>query len=204
MNEENGKISLISLWSAIGGFVIPVVFAIIFAILIDSGVLHGDGLLWLCAFLFVGLQIVALVTGIMGRHTQSGKAGLILSAIGIFVAVLGILFFIPVARTFSPLPGIRVKLPPPGTPQPGIDKTQQLILRIIDPEPGMSYGTMVLNDEVVSMEILLDRFQKATPKQKEMLAIQSGREVPHEQIVEIMDIAKRAGVKNIGFATVAR
>ena len=46
MNEASGKIGFISIWSAIGGFVIPVVFAIIFAILIDRGVLHSDGILW--------------------------------------------------------------------------------------------------------------------------------------------------------------
>jgi len=203
MNEANGKLNLISLWLAIGGFVIPVVLAIVFAILIDRGVLQGNGLLWLCAILFFALQIVALVTGIMGRHTPPGKAGLILSAIGIFVAILGF-FFIPVMTTFSPLPSVRVKLPPPGMPQPEIDKTQQSILRIVNPEPGMPYGTMVLNDEVVSMETLPGHFQKATPKQKEMLIIQSGEEVPHNQIVRVMDYAKRAGVKKIAFATVAR
>ena len=115
-----------------------------------------------------------------------------------------LLIFFMIATTFSPMPGIRVKLPPPGTPPPGTDKPQQLILRISDPEPGMPYGTMVLNDQVVSMERLLSDFQKATLKQKEMLIIQSGRKVLHEQIVSVMDLAKRADIKKIGFAMVGR
>jgi biopolymer transport protein ExbD len=115
-----------------------------------------------------------------------------------------LLIFFMIATTFAPLPGIRVKLPPPGTPPPGTDKPQQLILRVSDPEPGMPYGTMVLNDQVVTMELLLGHFQRATLKQKEMLIIQSGRDVLHEQIVAVMDLGKRADVKKIGFAMVAR
>ena len=116
-----------------------------------------------------------------------------------------LLIFFMIATTFAPLPGIRVKLPPPGMPPPDRDPTQkQLILRVSDPEPGMPYGTMVLNDQVVSMEILLGHFQRATLQQKEMLIIQSGRDVWHDQIVKVMDLAKRADVKKIGFAMTAR
>jgi len=115
-----------------------------------------------------------------------------------------LLIFFMIATTFSPMPGIRVKLPPPGTPPPGSEKPQQLILRISNPDAGEPYGTMVLNDEVVALETLLGRFQRATLKQKEMLIIQSQREVLHDQIVKVMDLAKRADVKKIGFAMVAK
>lgn len=118
--------------------------------------------------------------------------------------VFQLLIFFMVATSFSPTPGIRVKLPPPGTPPPGMEKPEQLILRISDPEPGSAYGTMVLNDSLVSLEALLGEFQRATIKQKEMLIIQSGRKVLHDQIVKIMDLAKRADVKKIGFAMVPR
>ena len=118
--------------------------------------------------------------------------------------VFQLLIFFMVATSFTPIPGIRVKLPPPGTPPPGQDKPQQLILRISDPEAGQSYGTMVLNDSIVSLESLLAEFQRATLKQKEMLIIQSGRDVYHDQIIKVMDLAKRADVKKIGFAMVAR
>ena len=53
--------------------------------------------------------------------------------------------------------------PSAGMPPPHRDPTQkQFILRISDPEPGMPYGTMVLNDQVVSMEMLLGYFHRAT------------------------------------------
>jgi biopolymer transport protein ExbD len=115
-----------------------------------------------------------------------------------------LLIFFMIATTFAPMPGIRVKLPPPGTPPPGQKDQQQLILRVSDPEPGIPDGAMVLNDDLVSMGELLGRFQRATLKQKEMLIIQSGRDVWHDQVVRVMDLAKRSDIKKIGFAMVAR
>jgi len=63
---------------------------------------------------------------------------------------------------------------------------------------------MVLNDNIISIDRLLAVFQGSTLKQKDMLIIQSGRSVFHEQIVTIMDLAKRSDIKKIGFAMVAR
>jgi len=114
-----------------------------------------------------------------------------------------LLIFFMVATSFAPIPGIRVKLPPPGVPT-GPQKPENLILRISDPEAGKSVGVMVLGESIMSMDMLLGSFQRATLKQKEMLVIQSGRRVLHDQIVQIMDLAKRADVKKIGFAMVAR
>jgi tetratricopeptide (TPR) repeat protein len=54
------------------------------------------------------------------------------------------------------------------------------------------------------METLLGYFQRATSQQKEMLVIQSGSDVGHDQIVKVMDLAKRADIKKIGFAMVTR
>jgi len=119
-------------------------------------------------------------------------------------AVFLLLIFFMVATSFSPIPGIRVKLPPPGLPQQQSQTSQTLILRISDPQPGSSVGIMVLNDNIISIDRLLAVFQGATLKQKDMLIIQSGRSVFHEQIVTVMDLAKRSDIKKIGFAMVAR
>jgi biopolymer transport protein ExbD len=113
-----------------------------------------------------------------------------------------LLIFFMVSTTFAPLPGIRVKLPPPG--RPSTDKPKGLIMRIGNPEGSEKYGTMVLNDEIVDMADLIFKFQSASDEAKRMLVIQSERDVLHEQIVTIMDLAKRAGVDKIGFAMVAK
>lgn len=77
-------------------------------------------------------------------------------------------------------------------------------MRIVNPEGGKPDGVMVLNDEIVGMDEVLGKFLNAPVQMREMLVIQSERQVRHEQIVQIMDFAKRAGIDSIGFAMVAR
>lgn len=121
--------------------------------------------------------------------------------------VFNLIIFFMLATTFTPLPGIRVKLPPPG--RPTSEKPKGLILRIQDPVPGSNEeGIMLLNqggaEEIVTFEALYARFMNALPEEKDMLIIQSGRRVLHDQVVHVMDMAKRAGIEKIGFAMVAR
>lgn len=121
--------------------------------------------------------------------------------------VFNLIIFFMLATTFTPLPGIRVKLPPPG--RPSSDKPKGLILRIQDPVAGSPEdGIMLLNqagaEEIVTFESIFARFMNATPEEKDMLIIQSGRRVLHDQVVHVMDMAKRAGIEKIGFAMVAR
>ena len=113
-----------------------------------------------------------------------------------------LLIFFMVSTTFSPIPGLRVQLPPPGKPSP--DKPKGLTVRIANPEPNEDKGTMVLNDVVVQIEEMFNQFINASEESKNMLIIQSERDVLHEQIVQVMDIAKQAGIDKIGFAIVAR
>jgi biopolymer transport protein ExbD len=121
--------------------------------------------------------------------------------------VFNLIIFFMLATTFTPLPGIRVKLPPPG--RPTSEKPKGLILRIQDPVAGSAEdGIMLLNqagaEEIVTFESIYARFMNALPDEKDMLIIQSGRRVLHDQVVHVMDMAKRAGIEKIGFAMVAR
>jgi len=111
-----------------------------------------------------------------------------------------LIIFFMLATTFAPLPGIRVKLPPPG--QPSKEKPKGLILRISNPVAGDESGVMILNNEIVSLDNAFGVFMNTAAEEKEMLIIQSGRQVIHDQIVQVMDRAKRAGVQKIGFAMV--
>ena len=113
-----------------------------------------------------------------------------------------LLIFFMVSTSFAPMPGIRVQLPPPGKPNP--NKPKGLIVRIANPEPGQLEGTMILNDEIVGLNEMFSQFIHAKEEIKNMLIIQSERDVLHEQIIHIMDIAKQAGIDKIGFAVVAR
>jgi len=48
---------------------------------------------------------------------------------------------------------------------------------------------------------MFTRFINVPEEAKSMVIIRAGREVFHEQIVLVMDIAKQAGVDRIGFAS---
>jgi len=67
---------------------------------------------------------------------------------------------------------------------------------------GEEYGMMILNDEIVNMPSLFAKFQSMPEDFKDTLVIQADREVLHEQIVKVIDLAKRVGVKKIAFAKV--
>ena len=136
--------------------------------------------------------------GLGGRERKPPK----MNMAPLIDCVFLLLIFFMVSTTFAPMPGIRVKLPPPG--RPTSEKPKGLIMRIANPEGSEKYGTMVLNDEIVDMQDIIFKFQAAPDEAKSMLVIQSERDVIHEQIVTIMDLAKRTGIDKIGFAMVAK
>ena len=114
-----------------------------------------------------------------------------------------LLIFFMVSTTFTPMPGIRVQLPPPGPPSE--DKPKGLILIIDNPAANERIGTMLLDGSVVKKyDDMHSIILNAPEEQKTMLIIQSQREVLHEQIIRVMDTAKDAGIDKIGFAIAAR
>ena len=113
-----------------------------------------------------------------------------------------LLIFFMVSTSFAPMPGIRVQLPPPGPPSK--DKPKGLVVKIDNPTVKDKDGTMLLNGTVVQFGEMFSLLLNAPIEQKTMLIIQSGRDVLHEQIVRVMDVAKDAGIDKIGFAIAAR
>ena len=75
-----------------------------------------------------------------------------------------------------------------------------LTIAIKNPIKGEKTGRMLLNGNVVQFDELSARLLNLPEERKSTLTIQSGREVLHEQIVKVMDIAKEAGIDKIEFA----
>ena len=91
MNDNtNGKIGTVSLWASILGIVVPILIALLVHMFVkeDPRAYHK-----LCGLLFAGTQLVALVTGIIGRRSPSGKAGLGVSAV--CIVVIAVLLLLP-------------------------------------------------------------------------------------------------------------
>ena len=114
-----------------------------------------------------------------------------------------LLIFFMVSTTFAPIQGLRVQLPPPIT-QPKYKPS--ITIMIDDPAPGETEGTVVVrvNDrqEIVQTGEMFNWLINAPDEEKIMVVIRAGNEVFHEQIIQVMDIAKQAGVDRIGFARV--
>lgn len=73
------------------------------------------------------------------------------------------------------------------------------IIQIKNPAEGEKIGRMLLNGTVVQFDKLPTFLRNLPTEEKSMLLIQAEREVLHEQIVKVMDIAKEAGIDKIGF-----
>ncbi|MXY99711.1 hypothetical protein F4Y93_03345 [Candidatus Poribacteria bacterium] len=77
---------------------------------------------------------------------------------------------------------------------------QNLVIEIKNPAEGGETGKMLLNGNTVQFDELPVRLLNLSEERKSTLIIQPGRDVPHEQIVKVMDIAKEAGIDKIEFA----
>jgi hypothetical protein len=67
------RVGQLSLIAAILGCVVPIILCIIFWILEENSNMHPP--YWLCLFVFLGLELVALASGIAGWRSPYGKAG---------------------------------------------------------------------------------------------------------------------------------
>ncbi|MYI94260.1 hypothetical protein F4083_08035, partial [Candidatus Poribacteria bacterium] len=73
------------------------------------------------------------------------------------------------------------------------------IIQIKNPAEGEKIGRMLLNGTVVQFDKLPTFLRNLPEEHKSMLLIQAERDVSHEQIVKVMDIAKETGIDKIGF-----
>lgn len=77
---------------------------------------------------------------------------------------------------------------------------------IADPALGETEGTIIIREdnreEIVQTGDMFNWLINAPEDAKKMIVIRAGREVFHEQIVQVMDIAKQAGIDRVGFARV--
>ena len=66
-------------------------------------------------------------------------------------------------------------------------------------------GRIMLAGEVVTKEKLQDALQNlATKDPQARVVVQADDEVPYKQVVEVMDLAKSAGIQNLAIATVEK
>ena len=74
MNENaDVKVGAVSLWASILGIVAPILIALLVQLWVKT---NDEPYYRLCLLLFAGTELIALVTGIFGRKSTAGRAGL--------------------------------------------------------------------------------------------------------------------------------
>lgn len=89
MNEEavGAKVGVVSLWASILGIVVPILIAVL--VLFFARANHVP-LYQLCLILAAGTELIALITGIIGRKSLAGKAGMWVSLVLIVTSALAV------------------------------------------------------------------------------------------------------------------
>jgi biopolymer transport protein ExbD len=108
--------------------------------------------------------------------------------------VLNLLIFFMLSSSFAFQPGIRVRLPEAASKEE--EPKQDLVLLLTRDQ------RLYLNDELLQVSELGARLQaQLRHREDAVVIIKADKEVSHGSVVEVMDIAKAAGVVRIAIAT---
>jgi biopolymer transport protein TolR len=87
--------------------------------------------------------------------------------------------------------------PPPGTPPPPQDQLNKIIVISID-----KTGTLKINQNVIELRYLGDELQDIFKTRNERVAfVNADPDLLYKDVVEVIDVAKGAGVDKIGLMT---
>jgi len=87
--------------------------------------------------------------------------------------------------------------PPPGTPPPPPDEVNKTIVVSVD-----KTGTIKINQNVVELRYLGDQLQEIFKTRNERIAfVNADPDLLYKDVVEIIDVAKGAGVDKVGLMT---
>jgi biopolymer transport protein ExbD len=104
-----------------------------------------------------------------------------------------LLIFFMLTSHIDIMPGIDISLP--DITERGSDTMTGTMVVGLDRE-----GHYYLNKKEIGLKELFRRFEQAAHPGQTSLVLQADREVKHGQVVEVMDLAKKAGITNIVIA----
>lgn len=106
-----------------------------------------------------------------------------------------LLIFFMVTTTFATVRhGIKVELPKVTIPQ---EKVQENVVISITKDNQIYIGGTLIRDERNILNVL----RQEISKKGELIVINADKEVKHGRVVEMMDLAKRAGAVQLGILT---
>ena len=109
--------------------------------------------------------------------------------------VFNLLIFFALSLNFISTPGIRVNLPKSTAQEISLEKKD---IRVVITSTGQLY----LNERPVDLTGLAAHFRKAAESNREtQILIQADQQVAHGKVVEVMDLARNAGLRRLAIVT---
>ncbi|MEN8222520.1 MAG: biopolymer transporter ExbD [Acidobacteriota bacterium] len=122
------------------------------------------------------------------------KKGTIINITSLIDVLFLLLIFMMVSSTFMEEPGIKLDLPETKS-APSVKKSEYTL----SVEKG---GELFLNEKSISLEDLEENLKNTLTEMKDQSLILKGdTNIPYGQVVKIMDIVKKSGVKKLIIAT---
>lgn len=111
--------------------------------------------------------------------------------------VLLLLIFFMISTTFVVQPGINVNLPQTVTSEKQIRKDIVIIIT--------KDNTIYINEKKIDLRDVLKEFKAEHEKNRDaLLIIKADKKVSHGEVVNIMDLAKQAGISSMAIATIPK
>jgi biopolymer transport protein ExbD len=131
----------------------------------------------------------------MRFRAEAKKSNNLLDITPVVDTVFNLLIFFALSLNFVSTPGIRVNLPKSSAAEIARDKKDiRVILR--------SSGELYVAETPVDLKSLADRLQKAAAVDIDtQVLIQADERVPHGKVVEVMDLARKAGLHRLAIVT---
>ncbi len=131
----------------------------------------------------------------MRFRTSSKKSNNLLDITPVVDTVFNLLIFFALSLNFVSTPGIRVNLPKSSAAELARDKKD---VRVII----KSAGELYVGESRVDGKGLADHLQKAAGANVDtQVLIQADERVPHGKVVEVMDLARKAGLHSLAIIT---
>ena len=105
-----------------------------------------------------------------------------------------LLIFFMVSSSFIEQPGMKLELP--GTRTQEVAKVEKIALYM------SKEGELFLNDEPVALDSLQEVLERALPNiEDRTLVLKADKSVEHGLVVQVMDVARRSGLRKIVIGT---
>ena len=122
------------------------------------------------------------------------RSKVVINITSLIDVIFMMLLFFMITSTFLEQPGIKLDLP---TSQSSVPLEQKEAVLVIS-----TAGQMFLNRESVNLDNLEERLRLALPQMKDQaLVLKADKDVTHGLVVQVMDMAKRSGVKKLIIGT---